>query len=185
MAKNIAFVNGSLRKGSFNQNIVEYVKSKLEAKGYSVTQLNFSNLPLFNQDIEFPAPESVAAIREELKKADALWIVTPEYNGSVPGPLKNMLDWISRPVEIGVFGAPDFVKGKLVAISGAAGSSKAAYVMEELKGLLGRMAMNPLEQLAGIALTMEAFQTGKFTLSDADKELLDTQIEKFLEALNS
>jgi NAD(P)H-dependent FMN reductase len=179
ISKHIAIVNGSLHKGSFNQSIVDYVKSALEAKGYSVTQLNISNLPLINQDIEFPAPEPVAALREEMKKSDALWIVTPEYNGSVPGPLKNMLDWISRPVEKGVFGAPDFVKGKLVAISGASGRSAASLVLNELRGLLGRMAMDPLEEMTGIALPPDAFQTGKLFLSEEHKSLLDHQYFRF------
>lgn len=184
MTKNIAIVNGSLRKGSFNQTIVDYIKSSLESKGYSVTQLNISNLPLMNQDIEFPAPEAVSKVREQLSNAAALWIVTPEYNGSVPAPLKNLLDWISRPVEMGVYGAPDFVKDKLVAMSGAAGKSKASLVINELTGLLGRMGMKPFEHTAGIELTMEAFQTGQLTLSEANKELFDNQIEKFLSALN-
>ena len=63
MTKHVAIVNGSLRKQSFNQSIVNYVKSVLEAKGCTVTQLNISNLPLMNQDIEFPAPAAVSAIR--------------------------------------------------------------------------------------------------------------------------
>lgn len=183
MKKHIAIVNGSLRKQSFNQSIVDYIKSVLESKGYSVTQLDISKLPLINQDYEFPAPVEVAAIREDVKKADALWLVTPEFNGSVPAPLKNFLDWISRPVTKGVFGAPDFVFGKLVAISGAAGRSKAALVMNELQGLLTRMAMKPLETMGGIALPAEAFQTGLLTLSDEDRKVFNYQVEKFIEAL--
>lgn len=183
MLKNIAIINGSLRKESFNQSIVEYIKATLKAKGYTVNQLDISNLPLMNQDIEFPAPAAVTAIREEIKKADALWITTPEYNGSVPGPLKNALDWISRPVDPSASGAPDFVSGKLVAISGAAGRSKASYVMNELKGLLGRMAMSPLEEMAGVEIPMEAFMSGKLVLTEEDKKVLDTQVEKFLEQL--
>lgn len=185
MSKKIAIVNGSLRKGSFNQSIVNYVRSKLEEKGYEVTQLNISNLPLMNQDIEYPAPAPVSAIREEVKKADALWIVTPEYNGSVPAPLKNMLDWISRPVDPDKPGAPDFVNGKLVAISGAAGRSGASLVLAELKGLLQRMAMKPLDHVAGISLPMEAYETGKFILSDEHKKIFDDEINKFIEALDA
>ncbi len=183
MKKNIGIINGSLRKGSFNQSIVEYVKLTLESKGYVVNQLDISKLPLFNQDIEFPAPKEVALVREEIKRADALWIVTPEYNGSVPGPLKNMLDWISRPVEINVFGAPDFVNQKLVAISGAAGRSAASLVLNELKGLLKRMAMIPLEEVAGIAMPAETYANGKLVLSDEHKKLFNKQIEKFIEEL--
>lgn len=59
MSKNILFINGSLRKKSFNQTLVDYIKSQLEKKGHRVEQLDFINLPLFNQDIEFPAPSEV------------------------------------------------------------------------------------------------------------------------------
>ena len=184
MSKKITFVNGSLRKQSFNQEIVQYLKDELSSKGYTVNQLDISDLPLMNQDIEFPAPEEVSKVREEIRSSVGLWLVTPEYNGSVPGPLKNFLDWISRPLEQGVFGAPDFVAGKLVAISGAAGRSGASLVMSELKGLLTRMGMNPLENMAGVVLPMEAFQTGKFTLSEENKQLFNRQIKDYLEKLD-
>ncbi|WP_022819113.1 NADPH-dependent FMN reductase [Fusobacterium russii] len=183
MKKNILLVNGSLRKDSFNQSIVDYIKIELEAKGYETTQAVISDLPFFNQDIEMPAPSSVERLREKMKRASALWIVTPEYNGSVPGGLKNFLDWISRPVEKGVFGPPDFVKGKLVAVSGAAGRSGAALVIQELTGLLTRMALKPLEKTTGLILPTEAFQTGKFILSDEQKKALNEQIELFIQNL--
>lgn len=184
MSKHIAMLNGSLRRQSFNQSVVNYVKSVLESKGCTVTQIDISKLPLMNQDLEFPAPAEVTAVREEVKKAEALWIVTPEYNGSVPAPLKNMLDWISRPVEQGVVGPPDFVEGKLVAMSGAAGRSKAAYVLGELKSLLERMAMKPMEEPVGVAIAAEAFQTGVFVLSEEQKKLFDRQVERFIAELN-
>ena len=183
MSKNILFINGSLRKSSFNQSIVEYIKTELESKGYKTKQLNISNLPLFSQDIEMPAPDLINKVREEVKNASALWIVTPEYNGSVPGGLKNFLDWISRPIEQGVFGPPNFVKDKLVAVSGAAGRSGAALVIQELIGLLTRMALKPLEKTVGLVLPTEAFQTGKFILSDEQKKVLNKQIDEFLRNL--
>jgi len=185
MPKHIALVNGSLRRQSFNQSVADYVKSALASKGCTVTQLDISNLPLMNQDLEFPAPPAVSAIREEIKKADALWTVTPEYNGSVPAPLKNLLDWISRPVQQGDSGPPDFVEGKLVAMSGAAGRSAASLVLNELKGLLGRMAMKPMEQTAGVSIPAEAFRTGTFVLTEAHKKLFDRQVEHFLEELQA
>lgn len=185
MSKKITFVNGSLRMGSFNQEIINYVQEQLSKKGFEVSQIEISSLPLMSQDIEFPAPAAIDAVREEVKSSDALWIVTPEYNGSVPGGLKNFLDWVSRPVEQGVFGAPEFVQGKLVAISGSAGRSGAALVMEELKGLLTRMAMAPLATTSGIVLPMEAFTTGKLILSDENKAQFDAQIEEFVASLNN
>lgn len=183
MKKNILLVNGSLRKASFNQSIVDYIKTELETKGYEAIQAVISDLPFFNQDIEVPAPSSVDRLREEMKSAIGLWIVTPEYNGSVPGALKNFLDWISRPVEQGVFGPPSFVKGKLVAVSGAAGRSGAALVMQELTGLLTRMALKPLEKTTGLILPTEAFQTGKFIISEEQKFDLNKQIDLFIKNL--
>lgn len=183
MSKKIAIVNGSLRKASFNQEIVNYIKSEVAAQGYEITQIDFASLPLMNQDIEFPAPAEVVAVREEIKAADALWIVTPEYNGSVPGGLKNMLDWISRPVEMGTFGAPAFVAGKTVAITGAGGGSGASLVREELTGLVTRMAMAPMAPTVGITIPGEAFQTGKMDLTAEHKAAFDAQIASVIAAL--
>ena len=51
-----------------------------------------------NQDIEHPAPEAVMRVREAVREADGLWLFSPEYNHAIPGPLKNLIDWLSRPV---------------------------------------------------------------------------------------
>jgi len=163
MSKKVLFVVGSLREKSFNRTVAEYISKKLEEKGIEISFLDYSKLP-FN----------------DVKNADALWIVTPEYNGSVPGPLKNFLDWISRPVVKGNFGAPEFVKGKLVAVSGAAGKSEASLVIGEITGLLTRMGLNLLEEKVGLVLPAEAFQTGVFNLSDEQKAKLNNEVKLFV-----
>ncbi|QQS87292.1 NADPH-dependent FMN reductase [Fusobacterium canifelinum] len=183
MSKKVLLIVGSLRERSFNRTVAEYILKKLEEKGVETVFLDYSKLPFINQDIEFPAPNEVDKIRNEVKNVDALWIVTPEYNGSVPGPLKNFLDWISRPVEKGNFGAPEFVKGKLVAVSGVAGRSEASLVIAEISGLLTRMGLNLLEEKVGLALPTEAFQTGVFNLSDEQKSKLDNEVKLFVEKL--
>ena len=183
MSKKVLFVVGSLREKSFNRTVAEYISKKLEEKGIETSFLDYSKLPFMNQDTEFPTPSEVEKVRTDVKNADALWIVTPEYNGSVPGPLKNFLDWISRPVEKGNFGAPEFVKGKLVAVSGAAGKSEASLVIGEITGLLTRMGLNLLEEKVGLVLPAEAFQTGVFNLSDKQKAKLDNEVKLFVEKL--
>ena len=183
MSKKVLFVVGSLREKSFNKTVAEYISKKLEEKGIETSFLDYSKLPFMNQDIEFPTPSEVEKVRTDVKGADALWIVTPEYNGSVPGPLKNFLDWISRRVEKGNFGAPEFVKGKLVAISGAAGKSEASLVIGEITGLLTRMGLNLLEEKVGLVLPTEAFQIGIFNLSDEQKAKLDNEVKLFVEKL--
>ena len=183
MSKKVLFIVGSLRKKSFNRTVAEYISSKLEEKGIGTSFLDYSKLPFFNQDTEFPVPNEVEKVRTDVKGATALWIVTPEYNGSVPGALKNFLDWISRPVVQGNFGAPEFVKGKLVAVSGVAGKSEASFVISQISELLTRMGLNLLEEKVGLALPAEAFQTGIFNLSDEQKTKLDNEIKLFVEKL--
>ena len=170
MSKKVLFVVGSLREKSFNRTVAEYISKKLEEKGIEISFLDYSKLPFISQDIEFPTPNEVVKVRNDVKNTDALWIVTPEYNGSVP-------------VVKGNFGAPEFVKGKLVAVSGAAGKSEASLVIGEITGLLTHMGLNLLEEKVGLVLPTEAFQTGVFNLSDEQKAKLDNEIELFLEKL--
>lgn len=183
MSKKVLFIVGSLREKSFNRTVAEYISSKLEEKGIVTSFLDYSKLPFMNQDIEFPTPNEVEKVRTDVKGATALWIVTPEYNGSVPGALKNFLDWISRPVVQGNFGAPEFVKGKLVAVSGVAGKSEASFVISQISELLTRMGLNLSEEKVGLVLPAEAFQTGIFNLSDEQKLKLDNEIKLFIEKL--
>ncbi|MBQ7462693.1 MAG: NAD(P)H-dependent oxidoreductase [Bacteroidaceae bacterium] len=91
-----------------------------------VQELDYGDLPLLNQDIEQPEPASVARIRKEIAQADALWIFTPEYNMSYPGHLKNLLDWLSRPVKFMDYGTPTCINGKPIAICGAGGKAAKA-----------------------------------------------------------
>ena len=112
---NILFVIGSTRKNSFNRQLAN-ITEKLIAKYASnncaqiqVSYLNFDNLPFFNQDIEFPTPEVVQTIRNEIYSADGIWIFTPEYNQSYPGYLKNLIDWLSRSLKKNDFSANGLV----------------------------------------------------------------------------
>ena len=177
--KHILMVVGSARQASFNKTVAEYIASQLEEKA-EVRFLDFKDVPFMNQDIEFPAPAAVVAVREEVKWADAIWIVTPEYNGSFPGYLKNMLDWISRPVEQGQHGAPEFVAGKPVAVSGVGGGPATELTRKALVELTQRMAMKPMESTVGFALPGEAWGTGVLTLGDDHKALLNQQVADFL-----
>ena len=85
--KNILLIVGSFRKNSFNQSLADYIAEILKNEA-NVEFLNYRNLPILEQDIEYPAPEQVIDIRNQVRKADALWVVSPEYNGSYPALLK-------------------------------------------------------------------------------------------------
>jgi chromate reductase len=93
--KILAFA-GSLRKGSYNKALV---RAAVEVAPETVTIETFDleGIPPFNQDLENSPPPKVIEFKEKIKQADALLIATPEYNYSVPGVLKNAIDWASRP----------------------------------------------------------------------------------------
>jgi chromate reductase len=105
-------ISGSLRKGSLNTALLNAVQYLLpENTIFSATAIG--DLPLFNSDLENDGPHaSVQLFREQLRKADAFVIASPEYNYSIPGVLKNALDWASR-------GKDSVLTNKPVAIMGA------------------------------------------------------------------
>ncbi|WP_270886053.1 NADPH-dependent FMN reductase [Pedococcus sp. 5OH_020] len=108
-------ISGSLRRASFNTRLLdEAAKLAPEVFQFDLYE-SLGNLPHFNEDHEMPAPPAVDDLRRRLRAADGLLIATPEYNASVPGALKNAIDWLSRPSE----GETLPLKGKPVAIIGA------------------------------------------------------------------
>jgi chromate reductase, NAD(P)H dehydrogenase (quinone) len=92
-------MSGSLRKGSFNTMLLHNTMGLLPA-GATMEIVSFADIPLYNADLDLPAvqerPAPVVAFRNALAKADGLVIVSPEYNYSIPGGLKNAIDWASR-----------------------------------------------------------------------------------------
>jgi len=99
MANNIHILGfaGSLRKHSYNRAALNIAQG-LVPEGAEMEIVTLDNLPLFNQDFENDEPQSVSDFKEKLRQADALFIVTPEYNYSISGVLKNAIDWASRPL---------------------------------------------------------------------------------------
>ena len=95
--KKVLMIVGSLRKDSFNLQLAKVAEKILKGQA-EVRYLHYADLPFMNQDMEFPAPESVARVRQEVLAADGIWIFSPEYNYQIPGVLKNLLDWLSRPL---------------------------------------------------------------------------------------
>lgn len=181
--KNILFIVGSLRKGSFNRQLA------LEAEKYladraNVSYLDYTNLPLLNQDLEASAPESVSRLRNAVANADGIWIFTPEYNASYPGHLKNLLDWLSRPVVPNDYATPTVINGKKVALSGAGGGLATGKCREKLAELLTFIKADVMtEPQTGVALNKEAWTEGRMILTDEQRNALKEQAEAFLRYL--
>ncbi|MEN3007349.1 MAG: NAD(P)H-dependent oxidoreductase [Candidatus Methanosuratincola petrocarbonis] len=131
-------IPGSLRRGSYNRALAINARD-LAPKGIEVEIFDLDGIPPFNQDLEETPPERVRALKEKVRSADALLFCTPEYNYSVPGVLKNAIDWASRPFDESPF------EGKPVAIAGAStgsmGTSRAQYHLRQICVGLGMFAL--------------------------------------------
>ena len=180
--KKILFIVGSLRQESFNKKLAEEVEQMLSGRA-TVDYLNYSDVPLMNQDIEFPAPETVTRVRKNVAEADALWIFSPEYNYSYPGHLKNLIDWLSRPLVAGDRQTPLAINGKKVALSGAGGAAATAKCREKLTELLTLPFIRAnvmMEPQTGIQLNKEAWTEGRLILTDDQQENLREQVDAFM-----
>lgn len=185
--KKILFIVGSLRKNSFNRQLAQTAERLIDGRAM-VEYLDFQDVPMIDQDTEFPVPVSVAAVREKVTAADGLWIFSPEYNHSYPGCLKNLIDWLSRPVVPGDQKTPLAVRGKKVALSGAGGGGATVKCREKLTELLtlpfiGADVM--VRPQTGISLSGEAWTTDRLMLSPAQEDALKRQTEAFLDFIFS
>ena len=181
--KKVLMIVGSLRKNSFNLQLAKAAEEMLKGQA-RVSYLHYADLPFMNQDIEFPVPENVVTVRQAVQEADGIWIFSPEYNYQIPGVLKNLLDWLSRPLAPNDWERGSVVKGKAVTISGVAGRSGAAGVRKNLSGLLEVMSMKLIGGMGtGISLDAEAFRTNQWNLSKEDEKALKKQAELFVSQL--
>lgn len=135
----ILAIVGSLRKDAFNRQLALAAREAL-GEDAELTLLEFADVPMMNEDIEFPAPDAVKRVREAVKAADGIWFFTPEYNHFFPGVLKNLIDWLSRrPGE----GEKRVLSGKPAAISGITpGMSGTGIAQDHLVALISLLNMD-------------------------------------------
>src|SRR5438128_10213156 len=151
---------GSLRAGSYNKAALR-TAIELKPPGMAIETGDIGSIPLYNEDLRaqgFPPP--VETLRRQIAPADALLFVTPEYNYSMSGVLKNAIDWASRPPDQPFAGKPCAIIG---AAAGMAGSARAQYDLRRSCVFLDMHPLNKPEVLIGQAQT-------KF---DAEGNLLD------------
>jgi chromate reductase len=131
---------GSLRKGSFNKALLRAAVEVAPAS-MDIEIFDLEGIPLFNQDYETQPPEKVAEFKARIRAADALLIATPEANYTVPGVLRNAMDWASRPYGDSAF------DGKPLAIMGASvGMIATARAQYHLRQTCVFLNMYPLNQ---------------------------------------
>ncbi len=147
---NIGVIVGSIRKGSINAQLAGALQA-LAAPGFAFHRIRIDDLPLYNHDTQ-PLPEPVLRLRREVLDADAILFVTPEYNRSIPGVLKNAIDHASRPYQHGVW------MGKAAGVIGATpGALGTAAAQQHLRNVLACVGMLTMPQPEGFIRAGEDF----------------------------
>ena len=175
----IAAIPGSLRRGSFNRMALKYIVQGAEEAGAEVETLDLKeyDIPVYDGDVETEngLPESVVKFKEKIEASDGLIITVPEYNHSIPGGLKNAIDWASRK------GNP--FKDKFVAVAGASTSAGGTIRAQiALLPVLRTLRMIPLPTQIYISKAQDEFnedgtikdEKTKERLIELGKELVET-----------
>jgi chromate reductase len=146
-------ISGSVRAGSYNTALLAAAAAELPAGVEFVRWCGLALLPAFDESREGPdAGPAVRALRQTLAAADAVLIATPEYNASIPGALKNALDWASRPF------ADNCLRGKPAAVVGATtGSFGAVWAQAELRKVLKTIGASVLDSELSVSAAHTAF----------------------------
>ncbi|MEK0265485.1 NADPH-dependent FMN reductase [Stenotrophomonas rhizophila] len=164
----IAVLVGSLRKGSHNQALAHALEKLASGKAV-FSYVEIGDLPLYNQDFDKDYPSQGVRLKQQIRDADAVLFVTPEYNRSVPGVLKNAIDLGSRPYGDSAFaGKPAAVIGASIGVIGT------ALAQQHLRNILAYLDMPVLGQ-------PEAFLHFKEGLIDADGTISNEGTKDFLQ----
>ena len=157
---NVLGISGSLRAKSFNSGALR-AATELAPDGMSIDIADISGIPLYNGDVEAGGmPGAVVKLRGQIATADGLLIVTPEYNYSIPGVLKNAIDWASRPPDQPFDGMPMAIMG---ASPGGGGTMRCQYQLRQAFIFLNGLIMNRPEVMI----------SGAGALFDDDANLTD------------
>lgn len=160
-------ISGSLRARSHNTAVLT-AACELAPPGMVIERAEISDIPLYNDDVrEVGYPEPVQRLRNQLAQADAILLVTPEYNFSIPGVLKNAIDWASRPPSQPFDGKPVAIMG---ASLGPVGTARAQYHLRQVMVFLNAFPLNKPEVMIGTA-------ADKF---DSEGRLTDEKTREFI-----
>jgi len=158
---------GSLRKGSYNRALLR-AAMELVPKDARLEAFELDGIPPFNEDLLSSPPEKVKEFKRKIKAADAILMVTPEYNYSIPGVLKNAIDWASRPKVENAF------EGKPVAImsasTGMLGGARVQYHLRQTFVFLDMCAVNKPEVF--VTFAAQKFDDKGKLLDEQAKELI-------------
>jgi chromate reductase len=171
---NIAVIVGSLRKESFNLKMANTIV-KLAPPEFTFQQSQISDLPLYNQDDDANQATSVKRLKSEIEAANGLLIVTPEYNRSVPGVLKNAIDHASRP------SGKSSWNGKPAGILGVSpGTVGTAVSQQHLRGILACLNVITMPSPEAYIQAKDGLFNPDGTIGDASKKFLQGWMDKYV-----
>ena len=169
-------IAGSLRRDSYNRSVLR-AATQLTPEDARIDVFELDEIPIFNQDRERDPPEVVAAFKRRIRASDAVLFVTPEYNYSVPGVLKNAIDWASRPYGDSAWnGKPAAIMG---AATGGIGTARAQYHLRQIMVFLNMFPLNQPEVMITNAAS-RFDQTGNLT-DEATKDFIRQLLQNLVE----
>jgi len=169
-------LSGSLRRDSHNTRLLRAAGSLLPEGTELAVFDRLGEIPPFNEDDEHTPPAAVAALKEAIAAADGLLVATPEYNHSIPGVLKNALDWVSRPV------AETPLRGKPAAVIGASTSLfGAVWAQAETRKVLGATGAKAIDRELPVAQADEALGADGLPLEPDARESLQATLDELVE----
>jgi chromate reductase, NAD(P)H dehydrogenase (quinone) len=162
-------IAGSLRRDSFNHALLREAAERLPAGAELVEFDRLGEIPPYDADLEAEdTPESVEALRRAMREADAVLVATPEYNHSIPGVLKNALDWASRPA------GQSALNGKPAAVIGAStGMFGAVWAQAETRKVLGALGGRVVEAELPVARAADLLRNGRLELPPEQSQQLE------------
>ena len=162
-------ISGSLRSGSLNSALLRAAAERLPAGAELIEFERLREVPPYDEDVELDGtPTMVEELRQAVRSADAVLIATPEYNHSIPGQLKNALDWVSRPA------GKSAMNGKPAAAIGAStGMFGAVWAQAELRKVLGALGGRVVEAELPIGHAKELLDGERLELSPQQSEQLE------------
>ncbi len=171
-------ISGSLRHDSHNSALLRAAAERLPAGAELIPFERLGEIPAYDEDVEVEGvPEVVRELREAIRAADAVLIATPEYNHSIPGQLKNALDWASRPAgESSLNGTP------AATIGASTGMFGAVWAQAELRKVLGAMGGRVLEAELPIAHAADLRHGDRLELEPEQSEQLDEILAELVAA---
>jgi chromate reductase len=172
-------ISGSLRRDSLNTALLRAAAERLPGGAELIEFERLGEVPPYDEDVEAAGiePSAVRELREAIREADAVLIATPEYNHSIPGQLKNALDWASRPA------GKSALNGKPAATIGAStGMFGAVWAQAELRKVLGAMGGRVLENELPVAHANDLRHDNRLDLEPEQAQQLDEILSELVAA---